>query len=535
MIREPPNASSIGEPHLADLLATLAETSKLEAQLKRHWASSIRQVCTYIGRPPESLPARMTGLSSMIARLHPERLKVNPKTFANHRANLRAAVVWFGQGSGGLTKPPMGADYRELIARLESRHDRDLISPFLRYLTARDVKTCDVNDGHIDGYKAFVETTRFRPLQRHHQRRIARLWNKMVARMPDEPFSVLTVAKKGPASNGCDLTNMPEGLRNDINRYLQLIRRRHRSADGRTMRGCAEVTIAMRRRELDAVIRRAVACGIPLGTMTSLAELVRPATAALILEAYWEQHGDKPSAFAIELASRFVAMAQLMALLTPPELEELKQIRSTLETHRQRGLTDKNRAVVRAVLGSNIWQKVVDLPARILAEVSRRKATAPQRAAVEASLAIAIRILAVAPIRIKNLASIRIHQHLVRPDGPGTSYVLWFSDHEVKNRETLEIPLDPATSKMIDDYIINHRPALMSGHNHELLFPGKVKDGKASQALGEQITKKIWKAVGLRCTSRTSAGWRMGGSRLIWGLSITRHRFLPRSSTWATF
>lgn len=491
---------TLGEPSLADLIHIIAEATDLAPDRKRYWTTSIKQMALHLGRPPETMPARMTALSGAIARLHPDRLGVNAKTFANHRANLRAALVWFARGAGALIRPPLAAPYPELLACLASRHDRDMLSPFLRFLSKEKIAAEDVQDAHLEAYAAETSQLRFRTLRRHHLRRIARLWNRIGGLQEGITLPHLTEPRRKDPSSGCDLAAMPEGLRADLERYLALIGTRHRTADGRIMRACAASTVTMRRRELEAVIRMAVASGIRLSSLTSLADLIRPATAQAILDAYWQHNGETPSAFTIELAGRFVAIDHLMDLLTPDERIALRAMRSTLETYRQTGLTPKNREVVRAVLASDVWGRVVLLPARMMAEAEARLGTAPVRAAVLAAVAVAIRMLVVAPIRMQNLAAIRLDVNLVGPGGPGVPYLLVFPETAVKNRQALEIPLDPETSRLIDVFVQNFRHRLMNGHNHDWLFPGNAGAAKDTQTLAEQITRTMAKRVGRRVT-----------------------------------
>ena len=89
-----PNAPSsplgIGEPSFADAIAVIAGTSLLEPKRKTHLITSLRQFARYLGQPVEAIPARFAAIRSRILALHPVQLGVNPKTFANHRANVRA-------------------------------------------------------------------------------------------------------------------------------------------------------------------------------------------------------------------------------------------------------------------------------------------------------------------------------------------------------------------------------------------------------------------------------------------------------------
>ena len=51
-------------------------------------------------------------------------------------------------------------------------------------------------------------------------------------------------------------------------------------------------------------------------------------------------------------------------------------------------------------------------------------------------------MLTVAPVRLANLAAIRLGINLIKPGGPHSNYWLTFPDYDVKNRVTLEYPLE---------------------------------------------------------------------------------------------
>lgn len=70
----------------------------------------------------------------------------------------------------------------------------------------------------------------------------------------------------------------------------------------------------------------------------------------------------------------------------------------------------------------------------------------------------------------------------------------------MKNRVTLEFPLDPSTTELIDRYVHDHRPVLMGGRNHDCLFPGEVHERKDIKTLSSQISEKLWKCLGLKVT-----------------------------------
>jgi hypothetical protein len=125
---------------------------------------------------------------------------------------------------------------------------------------------------------------------------------------------------------------------------------------------------------------------------------------------------------------------------------------------------------------------------------------APVKAALRAQLAVAIGILTVAPVRLGNLARIRLEENLIRPAGPLSPYWLVFPNYDVKNRVRLEFTLKERLTKLVEEYVHEHRPVLLRGYNAPWLFPGENGRHKTLGTLGDQITDAVWDRVGIRVT-----------------------------------
>ncbi|MGA8323981.1 MAG: hypothetical protein WB774_24915 [Xanthobacteraceae bacterium] len=104
-------------------------------------------------------------------------------------------------------------------------------------------------------------------------------------------------------------------------------------------------------------------------------------------------------------------------------------------------MTEKNLALIRLVLTEGVWSQVVDLPEKLMKQARLQRRHAPVGAAVLAQIAVAVAILTVAPIRLGNLASIRLSENLIKPGGPYSNFWLKFPKYDVKNRTALEFKL----------------------------------------------------------------------------------------------
>jgi integrase len=87
-----------------------------------------------------------------------------------------------------------------------------------------------------------------------------------------------------------------------------------------------------------------------------------------------------------------------------------------------------------------------------------------------------------------------------KPDGPDSNYWLVFPDYDVKNRVRLQHPFGQHLTQLIDEYVHDFRPTLSRGRNEDWLFPGQNGGAKGKISFSGQITKRIYKATGLRMT-----------------------------------
>jgi integrase len=175
-------------------------------------------------------------------------------------------------------------------------------------------------------------------------------------------------------------------------------------------------------------------------------------------------------------------------------------MRAALEHHRREGMTAKNLQLVRQVLTEGIWSEVVALPNVLMQQARSVKDQASTKAGILAQLAAAIAIVTFAPVRLSNLARIKLGENLIKPGRLNTPYWLVFPHYDVKNRVDLNFKFDQSLTDLIDEYIHEFRPALLRRTNAPWLFPGEGGEPKNKLLFGQQITRRIQKTIGLRVT-----------------------------------
>lgn len=69
----------LGEPSLADAIAAVKADTSIPDLKRRHWLTSMTVLAKAIGRPPASIPCRMTSLRHHIGRLNAAALRWSRK------------------------------------------------------------------------------------------------------------------------------------------------------------------------------------------------------------------------------------------------------------------------------------------------------------------------------------------------------------------------------------------------------------------------------------------------------------------------
>jgi integrase-like protein len=487
------------ETSFADAVAIIALADQLPLQTRRHWMTSVRQIAKAMGKPLEVIPARYSAVRAELAQLHQVPVGLTAKTLQNHKSNAKSALLWLERAKGipkyGM---PLSPEWEMLRGRIRDRLVRSRLSSLMRFCSTTEIAPAAVDEGVIDRFVTYRSRTGM-PANGAFRRLLARAWNANVETVEGWPAHLLM---EPPVKAAVELAweDFPEGLRQDIERYLEGLTRIRRSRTGQRIRPLKPSTIRTRRAEVAAAARMAVKTGVPIESLRSLSALLAPEVVEKVLDAYWHRNGETPKLFTIDLAGRFLAIAKETKCLDEAACERLDQMRRDLDAKRQGGLTDKNLALIRQVLTPGVWKRVVQLPFAMMATARSQRAYAPVGAAVTAQLAVAIGILTSAPVRLANLTAIRLDTNLIKPGGLDSNYWLAFPDYDVKNRVKLEYPLERYLTELIDEYVHDSRPALLRGRNEDWLFPGQAGGAKGKTCLSGQITERIYKATGLRMT-----------------------------------
>ena len=492
-----PIARACATPTLQNVLDRLAGDRALAVSRRRDLRSAVTTFAKLAEKPPAEILLDLGAIRRTLDSMVPAQAKVSAKRWLNLRSDLAAAIDVSGLRPMLKTAAlPLDGAWAPLLARA-NLEIRSGLSRFARWASLRRIRPGAVDDNTIDLFIAELDgATLVRKLPNLH-RTVARTWNTLVRRHQAAALRPVTVPASRPASTGIAWQQLPASFQADAERYLVWATVPDPLAEGARQKALARGTLGLRRTQIQVAARAAVAAGIPVGQLTSLASLVEPDTFRAILRHRWQHDGRTLSFFANGLAEALIEIGDKWAKASPDVLSELKALRRSLGTL-PAGLTEKNQKVLRQFDDPRLLEALVQLPDRLW-RAARRGLATERRPFIALQSALAIDLLLYAPLRMQNLASLSFDQHLHWPQGRRKPAVVTFRADETKNGAPLEFEIPPELAERLQVYRNEIVPAVI-GRRPNAVFVSLTGTPRSQTAIKVAIQTTVLRHLGVKIT-----------------------------------
>ncbi len=484
-----------GHATLQDVLTRVAADSSLPPHRRQDICSALRKLALAVGRPLEAIPAHPGYLRQRMERFTPAMAGMTDRRWINVVSLVRAGLRHAGLSTvPGRYTVPMSTAWRDLWRHINERRIRDALSRLARYCSDVGIAPEQVDDAVVERFRIAITDEGMVRNPREVHRIACKEWNRLAGTVSDRPLRQLTEPRYG-SSYTLSWDAFPLTLKAEVDSYLERLAGKDLlgELDFRPLRPSS---IATHERQLRMFASALVHRGRDPRTVRGLADLVAIDTFKDGLRFFLDRASNKKTKAVHDLACALKAMARHQVKVDAAHLDRLRAICHQLDPG-GRGLTDKNRDLLRQFDDERNLAALLLLPERLVAEARRHKP--PSRAdALLVQLALAIEIEQMVPIRISNLARLDLERHLLRTrtNGRGVLHLVIPGD-EVKNGVDIEAVLPAPTVALLDLYIETYRPLLLSAPS-SFLFPGKGGRPKNRRTLGLQITQLIRRRTGLR-------------------------------------
>jgi integrase len=482
---------------LEDLSNWILNDPTLTPTRRRDIGSALRSIARLLGRPLAGLPCDLPALRQLLEKIHPTRAGISKKRLQNLRSDLVFAIRHV-HASGGQVQPrrPLCADWQQLFQHLNSDNLKNGLSGFLHYCSDQQIGPEAVNDEHAANYFVHLQQHTLRRNPRKSYRNACRLWNQAADQFDGWPNITLLVPSFRKPRWTLPWEELPQSFQDECQRYLNWLAGKDLLNDHQPPKICKSRTVHLRQRHIHLLTSGAIRQGLHAGELISLETLVTRSIMESAIRGYQEKVGQQSTRYLHDLVRTLFAIAKHWVRTDEETLEWLRTIMRRMP-QRSPGLTSKNREMLRQFDSEANMQRLLAVP-NLLIEQSETIAN-PARAAVRFQLGVIIEILLMAPMRIGNLASLRIDQHLQRPEGPGGPAVLVLLESETKNSQPVEYPLPHHVVALLDQYLSEHRPLLTSRLDDPWLWPGQ-SGHKQESRIAQQVKEAIFRETGLHLT-----------------------------------
>jgi hypothetical protein len=316
-----------------------------------------------VDQPPATIPLDLAAIRQKLDKIVPAWMKISRKRWANIRSDLAAAIDASGLRPMLITaRIELAAPWRQLLAEAPqpSRHG---LSRFARWASLHRIKPEAVNERTFKSFEAELQSSTLLRNLRFHSRVVRRAWNVLAAQR-SRRLRVVLVEPNPRVLKRVQLDKFPVSFRRNIDRYAHWASMPDPLAEDARARALGARSLRLQREHIHSAASAAVAAGVPIDQLTSLAALIEPEVFRKLLRQLWQQDGGQLSAYTHGIAITLTAIAGEWVKAPAETITTLKALRKKLGPLPS-GLTAKNQAFLLCVDDPRVLAALVRLPDRL--------------------------------------------------------------------------------------------------------------------------------------------------------------------------
>lgn len=466
---------------------------------------------------PESIRLDATHSVDKMMQASYRALDVSPAHLRNMRSAFNAVLRDLGILAPARPKagPLQCPAWRVLVASLSASHRPHRLISFVTWCDREGIAPDQVTSDTLEAFLAARIAAKGGRNCRADVAEIARAWNsygRTIATWPRVQLALRPIALvRAPA-----LTTYSAAMQADVARFLegvspppigQLFGNSNRDAQGAIIvrPRLSPKTIEARRKAVRSLLWAATEIGTAAADMESLDVLIRPAVAERVLQWHFTRMGkETPTAGLAGYLDTLIGIAAYRQLVGPQRAALADLIRMA-RPKRRTELTDRNAGLVAILEQPRPRKLLLGCPFDLMAEARRIRdgytdntrqyhAPDPGGAARLGAIAAGIEILLHLPLRVADLAALRLDHHLMILNGPRRSRRCRITVTAQKNGVRVETELAGESAALILEYVEILRPHGPHADTH-WVFPHRDRadaprpEGHFSEAISEQIRR----------------------------------------------
>ena len=507
-------------PNTADALALIDGFADISLKRRRDLKAAVRLLATASGRELEMIPFSQESVQAILAGTTAAACDIGETSFSAYRGHLRFVLTRLAmmppREAGG--EAALSPAWIALFALLPRNWPLIRLRVLGAYCSARSLDPEAVTDTVAAAFLAHRTASDLRGNARASVGMTFRNWNRAMEQIPGWPAMKLTLPAPIRELYTIPVAKMPETFQADLRRFIERMTFHEASSlfdEDAAPRPLSPETITARINGVKYAVAALVQQGMAVDVITGLDVLVRYDNAKAIIDWHHKRAGKKVTTHLGGIADTLRVIAKYHAKLPEAELRLLLPRLKRAKPPKRTSMTAKNMGLLRELEDETKRACLLHLPRELMKRARKlrggwvdetrggREIHHPPRAleaAWLAGVAAAIEIELHCPLRIKNLASLRIGHHLQKLDSRRSRFTnLHVPAHEIKNAEDIECVLNPVTAALLAEYVEQYRSALSQAAT-DWLFPARDAAGQSrwKGGLARAITDTIHEVIGIR-------------------------------------
>lgn len=483
-----------GTPTFAGVIEQIQSSPNLSDGRRRDMMSGLRRVASALGRDPADIPAVPKWLQPRLARVMPAALGTSEKTWQNAVSDARSALAHVGIVTRrSRHRDDLSAAWRDLWQVALASNDKSLtvgLGRFVHFLSAQDLGPEDVSQCHADAFRASVMADEIKKSPEWVYKNAVWGWNLAIERIPGWPQTRLSMPSRKTVFKLPD-EELPAAFLDDLRQLMERLAALDLFAEDGPTRALRPATIKQQTGMLKRFASELIHAGLTAAQISSVAALCNPAHAEVGLRAMVARNGESTNTVIADMAVLLCSTARRLDL-AEKTIKALAKLAKRLGQPRQTGMTKKNRDRLRPLRDPATLRQLLLLPEQLMKKSVK---LAPNAAALAREDALAIAILLVCPLRIRNLGELHVERDVQRP-GNGEVFIA-IAEEQVKNGRPIEFELPPGVRKMFNKHLTTRAP-LLCPHGCPWLFPRRDGLGPVDlKTFSTRLSKRIRQEIGL--------------------------------------
>ncbi len=496
---------------IAAAISAVATWTHRTERRRRDICSSLRIAAKIIGKPPEAITLDPRTLSATLTGRPPRTYGLEPKRYQNVMADLRCVVRMLVASPEASPTAVADPAWSALLDDAPGDWARLRLNRFVRFCVSNKISPCEVTDVDFDKFVEFNSKNKIVSRSGNGIARIVKIWNKMV---DDQPYLRLKRVERRNSTNqyvlpvesfppnfAADLENWCRARgRGDLGDIFDGLSDENPSAQSaaaplpsRPMRAS---TIALRRAQILAAATALVHSGIDPSKIQTLRDLVVPfGSVRSIARFHYDRRAGVATVGVFGVLEALRQVAKYHVRLQADDVMQISRLRDRVRP-RKEGIVARNRERLRPLQDERHRAALLHLPAELLRQAET--ARLPSRRARLGACAVALEILLFCPLRIANLAHLRLDLHLRRVLGGDRRLThIVIAAEETKNAASIDWPIPPSSLPVLNAWISRFRGDSECAVDTPWLFPGKFGGCRAVSSLRLVLEQEIARCTGL--------------------------------------